>query len=377
MLTSVTDAVGASPSTCPRNWVEISRPALRRNLRYVRSRLRAGTALCAVVKADAYGHGAPACAQTFHQAGAEWLAVTSVEEGLRLRQAGLDGRILVLGGFAASEAPALVAHGLTPAIWDPAQLHWLDAALLQYPESGRFPFHVKIESGMGRLGLTPAQEADFAAALARQPRLSLEAAFSHLAASEAPDPGACARQFAEFRRAADRLGVKPWHFLNSEGALRFAPWGGMMARVGLALYGYSSQPEHAARLRPALTWKTRVLAVKDLPAGHAIGYGSRFRSPAPIRIAVIAVGYADGYRRDFSPGAHVTLRGGEAPVIGAISMDLTTVDVTHLPPPRLGDEVTLLGPGCDAAHLAQLARTIPYEVLCGLSARVRRAYFDE
>jgi alanine racemase len=168
--------------------------------------------------------------------------------------------------------------------------------------------------------------------------------------------------------------------LNGEGALRYPGWGGGMARVGLALYGYSAQPEHAAHLEPALSWKTHVIAIKDLPAGHGVGYGPLFRAPRPMRIATIAVGYADGYHRLFYPGARVLIGGVVAPVVGAISMDLTTVDVSGLPTVRLGDEVTLLGRGngqaITAVELAALAKTIPYEILCGLSARVQRLYRD-
>lgn len=353
-----------------RTWVEVSIGALRRNWIYVRSVVPAATAVCAVVKADAYGHGAVRCAQEFSSAGAPWLAVTSVEEGAKLRQAGLGNRILVLGGFYAEQTEALVGHSLTPAIWDAQQLRWLAAAARGH-RIGSFPIHLKVETGMGRLGVTAEQLPGITAALAATPEVRVEAVFSHLAASEAADPMASEQQ-------RERLGAlvegRSWHLLNSEGALRFA-WGGMMARVGLALYGYSAQPEHAAHLSPALRWHARVVSVKTLPAGHGIGYGARHRTARPTRTATIGVGYADGYRRDFSPGASVLIRGQRAPVLGAISMDLTCVDVTDFPsPPALGDAVELLGPSLPASELAAWADTIPYEILCGLSARVERRY---
>lgn len=354
--------------------MEISRSALRHNLAYVRGLLPAATALCAIVKADAYGHGAAACAQEFCAAGVEWLAVTSVEEGARLRTAGITARILVLAGFSAAEAPAIAAYRLTPAVWDVAQVGWLArAAAAQGGEA--LAIHLKLETGMGRLGATAGQLPELEAALRAAPQLRLEAVFSHLAASEAAAAAPC-----ELQR--DRLlalaGSRPWHLLNSEAALRFAGWGGLLARAGLALYGYSAQPEHARNLRPALTWKAHVVSVKDLPAGHGVGYGPAFHTPRPTRVATLAVGYADGYRRDFSPGAWVRMDGVSAPVIGAISMDLTTVDATTASPVRLDDTVTLMGPeaGETAATLAARARTIPYEVLCGISARVERLYTD-
>ncbi len=369
----------------PRNWVEISRGALRRNLAYVRGRLRPGTEVCAVVKADAYGHGAVECARVFVGGGARWLAVTSPEEGARLRR-GLDAggsedvRILVLAGFARGDAETLLEQRLTPAVWDPEQVAWLAEGLARRGDGAMFPVHVKFESGMGRLGVTTAQEAAMAAALAAAPGLRVEAVFSHLAAAEGTEAPSAAQRERLLAAAARFAPGAATHLLNSEGALRYAGWGGLMVRSGLALYGYSADAASAARLEPALSWKTRVVGVKDLPAGHGIGYGALVRAPRAMRIAVIAAGYADGYRRQFWPGARVLIGGREAPVVGAISMDLTTVDVTELPAPALGEEVTLVGRGAEAAvtavDLARLAGTIPYEILCGLSARVERRYLE-
>ncbi len=352
-----------------RNWVEISRAALRHNCDYVRRRLPPGTELCAVVKADAYGHGAVECGRVFEACGAGWLAVTSVEEGVRLRAAGLGGRVLVLAGFAAEEAAALIEHRLTPAVWDAAQVAWLEAAR---PPQG-FPIHLKFDTGMGRLGVTEEQAPQVAATLAAAARLRVEAVFSHLAMGEAED-GIFSRQ--QHRRLTAAAEGRPWHLLNGEATLRFAAWGGMLARVGLPLYGYSAQMEHAAQLRPALTWKARVVSVKELPAGHGVGYGARYRAPARMRAATLAVGYADGYRRDLWPEAVALLGGQPAPVAGAISMDLTTVDAGQAPQPAVGDEAVLLGPGLSATRLAGWAGTLPYEILCGISARVPRVYVD-
>lgn len=386
------------------NWVEISRRALLANLQAMRQRLPASTEICAVVKADAYGHGAIACAEVLAQAGVPWFAVTSTEEGLRLRSFGLRQRILVLGGFTRDDAPELVAGALTPAVWDSQQLAWLRAALGPLP-AAPFPFHLMLDTGMGRLGLTEEQEEAFFEALQAAPRsLHVEALCSHLHSAEAGENGPSADQLAALQRAQRRWGARlahldgpqasaaisqRWHLLNSAASLLYPQWGGTLARVGLSLYGYSLLPEPAlappATLTPVLSWKTRVIGLKQLPAGHGVGYGSRYRTQAPAHIATLATGYADGYRRSFAgrPGlaaAHVILRGQRAPVVGNISMDLVTVDVTAIAGVALGDEVTLLGPPSSgaptAAQLAELDRTIVYEVLTGIGARVERRYVD-
>lgn len=369
-----------------RIWVEISRPALRHNLAEARRHLPAGTELCAVVKADAYGHGAPECARVFERAGVRWLAVTSADEGVRLRRAGLRARILVLAGFTEPDADALVAHELTPAAWAPAQIAWLAAAVRRRRGRRPLPIHVKIDTGMGRLGASRRELSALAAALAAAPELRIEAVFSHLSEAEGPDPSVSVAQRRRFAFSCRALAAAlhrpaadwPWHLLNSTAALRFADWGGAIARVGLTLYGYALlQPPPP--LRPALAWKTRVVAVKHLPRGHGVGYGSRFRLPRPMRLATLAAGYADGYRRQLSPGASVLIHGQRAPVVGAISMDLTSVDVTGLPV-AIGDTATLIGAEgaatVTAADLAAQSGTIPYEILCGISSRVARVYVD-
>jgi alanine racemase len=357
-----------------RNWVEISRAALLANLAYVRQRLAPGTEVCAVVKADAYGHGAVACASIFAEAGVKWLAVTSVEEGARLRRAGMGGRILVLAGFTAEQAASIVADQLTPAVWDAQQIDWLRAATRPGQSRRQFDIHLKLDTGMGRLGIRPDQYGAMETALARTPELRVEAVFSHLA--ETGD-----RQLAalgEARGWAQQFEPEAWHLLNSEAALAHPEWGGALARVGLALYGYSADPAHSEHLAPALSWKTRVISLKQLPAGHGVGYGAAYRTTRTTNVATIAVGYADGYRRDLwsanGDGARVLIRGVECPVVGNISMDLTTVDVTAAGEIPLGADVVLLGPAMPATRLADWAATIPYEILCGLSARVERVH---
>lgn len=362
-----------------RTWVEVSLGALRHNWAYVRRQVAPEAALCGVVKADAYGHGAPRCAQALAEAGAEWLAVTSSAEGAKLREAGVQTHVLVLGGFEREEASALIEQRLTPIVWDAEQVHWLAEALAERP-GARCQVHLKLDTGMGRLGATTDQLPAVVEALEAAPGIELEAVCSHLAGAEAPEAGPSLEQRERLRQIGAAL-TRPWHLYNSEGGLRFARTAadaGMLVRSGLALYGYSAQPEHAAALRPALAWKSRVVSVKQLPAGHGVGYGAetaRFHTPHSMRIATLAVGYADGYRRSFSPAGRVLVRGVAAPLVGAVSMDLTTVDITGIEPaPALGDEVLLLGEGLGADQLAHWAETLPYEILCGISARVERHY---
>lgn len=344
--------------------------------------------MCAVVKADAYGHGAACCAQALAAAGVEWFGVTSAEEGASLRAAGIHGRILVMGGFCATDAELLLEHRLTPAVWDEEHLSWLGSALKRQRPADGFAVHLKLDSGMGRLGLLPHQEEGFCAGLQQHPQVRVEALFSHLSSADGEDPATSCRQrqcFAEARRRVaawlprDRQPL--WHLLNSSGLFRFAEWGGDLVRPGLCLYGYVLGAD-ASRLQPVLTWKTRIISLKDLPAGAPVGYGERYRTTRPTRVAALAVGYADGYHRNFA-GGRVLVHGRSAPVIGNISMDLTTIDVTEIPQARLGDLVVLLGTAecpmsdgrtetIDAAELASLAGTIPYEVLCGISRRVER-----
>lgn len=370
------------------NWVEVSRSALLSNCEEVRRRMVNGSRMLAVVKADAYGHGAVCCAKTLAGAGVDWFGVTSAEEGAALRTAGISGRILVMGGFCANDAELLLQCHLTPAVWDEEHLHWLGSALKSRSSAGEFAVHLKLDSGMGRLGLLPHQEADFCTTLQRYPQLEVEATFSHLSSADADDAAPSCRQRQRFAEARQRVTAllprrQPplWHLLNSSGLFRFAEWGGDLVRPGLCLYGYVLGAG-AAGLRPVLTWKTRILSLKDLPAGAPVGYGERYRTPRPSRIAVLAVGYADGYHRSFA-GGRVLLHGQSAPVVGNISMDLTTIDVTEIPQARLGDEVVLLGRaesgvdgrepnGIDAGELAALGGTIPYEVLCGITGRVGR-----
>lgn len=388
------------------NWTEISRPALGANLQAFRRRLRRGALasgppprLCAVVKANAYGHGLIECARTLVAAGAEWLAVTDTAEAVALRQARIRGRILVLGDFDGADAHAMARLGLTPTVWTEAQV--LRLARAASPHAG-VAVHLKVDTGMARLGAPAAALPRLARQAARR-ELKVEAIYTHLASSEGPAAGVAVqlRRLAAALAAVDpAITTAPgffWHAANSAAAWRWAalrgglasPPGSMLpgpglARIGLGLYGSCLAAEAEPHLRPVLAWKTRVIALRRIPAGAPVGYGGDrpggWKARRPAWIATLACGYADGYFRAIHAvrAAHVLIRGRRAPFAGRISMDLMSVDVTGIPGVRRGDEAVLIGrQGRERIRPADLARwagTIPYEVTCAIAARVPRHY---
>ena len=361
---------------------EISLPALRQNFQQVARRV--GTSIIlAVVKANAYGHGAVRVSQILLACGARRLGVATIAEGVELRQAGLTAPILVMGGGLSDDLGALLEHDLTPVLTSPDCI----ASLLRLA-SGRsspLPVHLKVDTGMGRLGLSP-KEARFLFDGGWPPALRLEGLMSHLASADDGDAQATEAQLAEFRAVlehAKRLGVAVplAHVAASAGILGFPASHFDIVRPGLMLYGYAPGAHKSADLRPALTWKTRIVQVKRVATGHAVSYGGTFIAPRPTTLAVLAVGYADGYSRAFSNRGRVLIHGRVAPVVGRVCMDLTIVDVTDIPPVSPGDEAVLIGQQgsvtITADDLASQLGTISYEVLTGIGPRVQRVYKDD
>ena len=368
-------------------WAEISLPALRHNFRVLQQLVGAGVTICAVVKADGYGHGAAGCAQCLEKAGASWFGVTSTEEGVQLRQAGIAGRVLLLASFWRGEESAILEHGLTPAVWDRGQIELLENAAQRAPKGKESPLrvHLKVDTGMARLGVSLQDLPAYAAALKSAPHLTLEGFFTHLAASEVLDDPATNAQLGRFEQAIQTMaasGLSPrYYHMDNSGAVLARPntWKNMV-RPGLALYGYSlpvtGNGAGELPLRPVLSWKTRIISLRDVPAGQALGYNGAYVTRAPSKIAVLPVGYADGISRQLSSSGRVLVRGEYAAIVGNISMDLTLIDVTAVPGAEVGDEVLLLGAagnlGVTAWEHARLSRTVPYEVLCAISKRVPR-----
>lgn len=360
-----------------RCWTEISLGALARNFHFVKSAAGGAEVVC-VVKADAYRHGASEVAAHLQSRGARWFAVANAAEGTALRESGVSGEILLLGGLLDFEYDPLFASRLTPVIHDPAGLNELD---IQAARRGTtLPFHLKIDSGMGRMGSKASAEA-IASAILQAPHLRLEGLMSHLATTAEEITPQTRDQLDSFERMTGTLaalGIQPrWRHIAASLPVvhRHSEAQASMVRPGLALYGYPS-----SHVEPPLSWKTRVLMVKHLDAGEPVGYGARWRAERPSRIAVLACGYADGIPHRLDTSAHVLIHGRRAPLRGAVSMDLLTVDVTDCPPVQPGDVAILLGSDGPAKITAEdwaaWAGTIPYVILCGISRRVGRLYFS-
>jgi alanine racemase len=373
-------------------WAEVSLQALRQNFRVVQKHVGAGVTVCAVVKADAYGHGAVECSQALEQEGATWFGVTSLDEAIPLREAGIRGRILLMTGFWRGEEEEIVRLELTPTIWEPGQIELLEKAAASLGVS-KHPVHLKVDTGMGRLGVAPEDLPEICSALQSSPHLALQGLSTHLASSEVLDAPSIAQQlqtFDETRRVLRDAGFNPpfIHAANTSAVISRRESWNTMVRPGIALYGYYLPFERAGRevsgsalrlpVKPVLTWKTRILSLRDVRANQALGYGGTYVTKAPARIAVLPVGYADGLNRRVSSQGRVIVREHYAPIVGRISMDLTLADVTGLPGVSVGDEVILLGSldslSVDAREHASLAGTVPYEILCGISKRVPRKY---
>ena len=372
-----------------RTWAEVSLAALGENFHAIQKHVGADVTICAVVKADGYGHGAIRCARALEAEGATWLGVTSAAEGLALRGTGVRVRILLMTGIWKGEEDGIVAQNLTPTIWEPWHIELLERAAGK--RQSVLPVHLKFDTGMNRLGASQEALPRLCEMLSACKHLSLEGISTHLASAEVLDDENAVRQMKRFEEGLAILrnyGLGPplVHMGNSAAmSARPETWK-TMVRPGIALYGYSlaftrgGEPAAVAPLplRPVLSWKTRVLTVKEAAAGEAVGYMGTYVTKTRSRIAVLPVGYADGYPRLLSNRARVIVRGEYAPVVGRVSMDLTIVDVTHICSVGVGDEVILIGSNggksVDAVELARLSESIPYEILCGLSQRVPRVY---
>jgi alanine racemase len=366
-----------------RCYVEISRSQIAANYRAVRDAVAPGSGVIGVVKADAYGHGAVEVSRVLAAEGIAWLAVSSVDEGVTLRRAGLTQRILVMAGVMPWEFEAVRDFGLTPVV------HSVDE-LRRFNEAGPMTVHLKLDTGMDRLG-TWAGSQEIADAIHAAPQVTVEGLLSHFASATdftSPQTPEQIRLFHERAAELAGLGVRPalMHFSSTNAIAypRREAWLSLV-RPGHAIYGYVSPargpaPAAVFQVKPALRWKTHIVAVKDVPAGARIGYGGSYKTENAARIAVLAAGYADGVPHRLSNKGKVIAGGVYAPIVGTVSMDLTTIDITQSPQLKPGDEVTLLGregdTSLDAQQIAKTAGTISYNVLCGISARVKRFYTD-
>ena len=359
--------------------VAIDLDALKHNVSLIRE-LHPQTKLCAVVKADAYGHGSVHIARTLEQAGVSWLAVALVEEGIRLREAGIQLPILVLGALVDEAASALVQHNLVPTVFEMRQLE----ALSKAAGSGSLSIHVKLDTGMSRLGVQKKDRQAFLEALHQFPNLKLDGLMTHLQNADLEDTERNEAQLESFQQGVEEVqsaGFSPsfFHFSNSAGTLTIENTSQNLLRPGLVMYGLSPMQDHTtSQLQPLMRWSTRPLQVKTIEAGEKVSYGGHFVAERTTRIAVLPVGYADGYRRSFEGKAEVLIQGRRAPVVGSICMDLCMVDVTDFEAVTQNDEVILMGTQSgdtiSTYDLARWADTIAYEITCGISDRVPRHY---
>jgi alanine racemase len=402
-----------------KSWVEISEQRLKENYRVLSAVAGAGISVLAVVKADAYGHDAALCAPVLARAGAEWLGVTDAAEGAAARaaltHAGVPAagqpRILVMSGLLAEEMDAVVEHDLTPVVWTNEQFEWL-AKAAQPSRTEPLAVHLEVDTGMARQGAAPGEELDAVLRwLAAQQTLRLDGVMTHFASAEVAGSRQTAFQQQRFQQAMEQVqasGLEPqWvHAGNSSTIDNLAAGadGGAsassldwlrqiaakagaraMVRSGLGLYGYClpiaqqnglsapAAPQVRSRLQPVMTWKTRVIGIREVDPGATIGYNGTFVAERSMRLALLPVGYADGLRRELSatntcPGGWVMLNGHRAAILGRVSMNLTVADVSAIPEAAVGAEVVVLGDGVTADDHARIARTIPYEIVCGMRA---------
>ena len=390
-----------NPSSSRPTWAELSRTALRGNYRILREQgTRADADVVAVIKANAYGHGAPEALAVLVDDGCDWFAVTCLDEALLLQPQLKSHRTLILSGLFEGEAAVVTRHAFTPVLGSLQQLVWLAEAVPQSevtPSSAPpFPLHLEIDTGMARQGIQwndATSLAAFAAQLIQHRQLLLEAVMTHFASPEDLGSTQTAEQLERLRAALATLhehGIaQPLiHAGNSASLFEAAQiatlrdiaqqsGSRLLLRPGIALYGYGPYPAERG-LRPVLSWKTRIAALRTIAAGEAVSYNATFRATRPTRIALLPVGYADGYNRLLSNRGEVLVRGQRAPIAGRVTMDQTMVDVTDIAGLAVGDEVILIGEqGSEritADDLAAHSGTIAYEVICAIGTRVPRVW---
>ncbi|MGH2413069.1 MAG: alanine racemase [Microcystaceae cyanobacterium] len=365
-----------------RAWIEIDRAALSHNIRQIKQLLSPQTELMAVVKADAYGHGAVRVAEIVLEAGASWLAIATLSEGIELREAGITAPILILGAInTPEEITAIAEWQLQPTLCNPQQALVFSETLTQLEQT--LPVHLKLDTGMSRLG-TPWNEAlEFVQLVQQLPYLQIASIYSHLATADDPTPTVMRLQQQRFQETIAQLkayGIMAprLHFANSAATLSDRALHYNLVRVGLAIYGLHPAPhlDSTIALQPVLQVRARVTQVKTLPPGTGVSYGHQFVSKEELRLAVVGIGYADGVPRNLSNRLQVLIRGQLVPQIGAITMDQLMLNVSQIPDLQAGEVVTLIGKDGNleiSAHdWAEALGTIPWEILCGFKHRLPR-----
>jgi alanine racemase len=377
------------------SWIEISLTALRHNFRTILSYVRPDATVCAIVKSDAYGHGASACSTALQQEGAKWFGVTTCDEGVDLRKQGITGQILLLEGVWRGEEEEVVQQALTPAVWNWNHLELLENAAEKLKPASPIPIHLKVNTGMNRLGVDLDELPQMLDTIQSARHLRLEGLFSHFGSAEVANEPHNDNQLKRFEQAlqmTETFGLNPSfrHMTNSAAIITQPKAWFNLVRPGISLYGYylpftsvitgRTDPSLELPVKPVLSWKTRVLQIRQVEAGQPVGYSSGYVTEFPTKVAVLAVGYADGLNRQLSSRGRVIIRDDYAAIIGNVSMNLTAIDVTGVPGVEVGDEVTIIGESAkrriSAWEHANLAGTVPYETLCAISNRLPKKYVD-
>lgn len=364
-------------------WVEVDLEKIKFNLQQVKARVSGGTLVMAVVKADAYGHGAIRVAKAALEAGADRLAVALPEEGVQLRNADIDVPIHVLGEVLEEQIPFIIEYDLIPTISKLKTAEMLNQ--LSRHKSVKQKVHLKVDTGMGRIGILPAKIVDFTKKINELSYLEIEGLMTHFAKADEADKEYTRKQWQRFNRVSDELNevginIPIRHCANSATIIDLPEMEMDMVREGIMLYGLrpSGKVDQSFKLKPALTWKTRVVYLKEVDKGSGISYGATYVTPGKAKIATLPLGYADGYFRLLSNCAEVLIKGERVPIRGRICMDQFMVEVTQLPGVKVGDEVVLIGKQgkeeITAMELADLANTINYEIVSGITNRVPRVF---
>jgi len=362
--------------------VEVDLSAVAENVRAIRRRVGSGVKIMPAVKADGYGHGAVEVSRAALAAGADMLGVASVEEAIELRDAGIGAPLLILSCVFPESAAEIVEFGIAATICDLPSARTLAEEAARRGKEARV--HIKVDTGMGRIGVAPEDAPELVAALLDLPCLELEGIFTHFPSADERDRSFTEEQIQVFERLLSELcarGIAPAlaHAANSGAVLDYPSAYFDMVRPGIMLYGLYPSPEssRSVPLRPALTLKSRIVFLKEVPPGKTISYGRTYTTARRTKVATVAVGYADGCSRYLSNRGEVAVRGRRAPVIGRVCMDQTMLDVTHVPDAQVGDEVVLLGGGydfCSVERVAEMIGTIPHDVTTSIGKRVPRVY---
>jgi len=373
------------PSGFRPTWLEIDLDCINHNIQQFKQLLGSRVKIAAVVKADGYGHGAVEVSRAAVAAGVSYLAVAFLEEGVELRQAGISDPVLLLGYTDPAQVPALCRYRLTPSVFSLEVAREMSSELVK--RGSELPVHVKVDTGMGRLGVRPREAAEFIAEVSRLPGLKLEGVYTHLAAADEESGKYTENQLQQFNQVIESCrnqGIDPplYHAGNSAAASAHPGSRFNLVRLGISLYGY--YPSSVLRcknyifLKPALSFKSRVVYLKEVPPGMAISYGCTYKTTARSLIATVPAGYGDGYRWNLSNRAYALVRGQRVPVVGRVCMDHLMLDVTRVEGAALGDEVVLYGrQGSEEITVEEVAGqlgTINYELLCAISRRVPRLY---